>query len=129
MDSLMLIYYEWKPSRTSRIIFHDEMISPEPRCFRPERYLDENGILKMRIHLQLHLDMERGQNHIDYVLQVCNFYRICPGLYLAENPLFLVITTILYVFNILEAKDGNHSVRRVQWVYHQSHCGGDIPDP
>ena len=67
--------------------------------------------IKMRIHLQQRLDTEGGKNHIDYVLpptlQTCNFYRICPGLYLAENSLFLATATILYVFNISKAKDGN----------------------
>ena len=65
----------------------------------------------MRIRLQQPLDTEGGKNHIDYALpptfQTFNFYRICPGLYLAENSLFLATATILYVFNISKAKDGN----------------------
>ena len=31
--------------------------------------------------------------------------RICPGRYLAENTLFIVVSSILHVFSIVKAKD------------------------
>lgn len=35
------------------------------------------------------------------------YTRICPGMFLAENSIFTSIASLLYVFDILKAKDDN----------------------
>lgn len=44
---------------------------------------------------------------IDEVVKSINFYlcRICPGLYLADNSIFLAVATMLAVINITKARD------------------------
>ncbi|KAK0482393.1 cytochrome P450 [Armillaria novae-zelandiae] len=69
-------------------IMHDEDTFPNPFEFRPERYLDP----------------ENGASGI--VENAFGFgRRICPGMYLAENSVFLAIATMLAVFNISKAVD------------------------
>jgi len=73
---------------------HDESVYPDPFEFRPERYLDEDGKLRQ---------LEKTE---DPATAVFGFgRRICPGLFLADNSIFLAIATMLYVFNISKAKD------------------------
>ncbi|PBK80553.1 cytochrome P450 [Armillaria gallica] len=69
-------------------IMHDEDTFPDPSEFRPERYLDP----------------ESGASEI--VESAFGFgRRICPGMYLAENSVFLAIATLLAVFDISKAVD------------------------
>ncbi|KAK0215658.1 cytochrome P450 [Armillaria fumosa] len=69
-------------------IMHDEDTFPNPFEFRPERYLDpENGASEV-------VESAFGFGR-----------RICPGMYLAENSVFLAIATMLAVFNISKVAD------------------------
>lgn len=125
-------------TKLNRSILHDETIFPEPQCFRPERYLDETGALK-----RLNRNEDPSAAAFGYGRRLgfslyyipllryltSNSYRICPGLYLAENSVFLAIATILYIFNISKAKDENgvEIVPPVEYDgfirYLHSHCG------
>ncbi|KAJ7098285.1 cytochrome P450 [Mycena epipterygia] len=64
-------------------ILHDDEIFPEPFTFRPERYLTD--------------DDRAGST----VAAAFGFgRRICPGMHIAENSVFIAIATILCVFRI-----------------------------
>ncbi|KAK0449604.1 cytochrome P450 [Desarmillaria tabescens] len=69
-------------------IMHDEDTFPNPSEFRPERYLGPgNGVSEI-------VESAFGFGR-----------RICPGMHLAENSVFLAIATLLAVFNISKAMD------------------------
>jgi len=75
-------------------ILHDESVYPDPFEFRPERYLDEDGKLR-----------QLGKAEDPATAAFGFGRRICPGLFLADNSIFLAIATMLCVFNISKAKD------------------------
>jgi hypothetical protein len=68
-----------------RAILHDPVVYPEPDVFKPERFINQNGSLRD-----------------DPVLASVFGYgkRICPGRHLADATLFIVIASLLSVFNI-----------------------------
>ncbi|KAJ6606685.1 cytochrome P450 [Mycena sp. CBHHK59/15] len=78
-------------------ILHDEEIFPEPLAFRPERYLSDSG------SLQTGQDDTAGST----VAAAFGFgRRICPGMHIAENSVFIAIATMLYAFRISKPLDG-----------------------
>ncbi|KZP12803.1 cytochrome P450 [Athelia psychrophila] len=77
-------------------ILHDELIYPEPSEFRPERYLGEDGQLRA---------LERAEDPAQIAFGFGR--RICPGMSLADNSVFLAVSTLLYIFNISKAKDAD----------------------
>ncbi len=72
-------------STTQRAILHDPALYPEPHAFKPERFLNQDGTLRD-----------------DPVLMSAFGYgkRICPGRHFADGTLFIVIASVLSVFNI-----------------------------
>ncbi|KAI0784096.1 cytochrome P450 [Abortiporus biennis] len=76
-------------------MLHDEKIFKEPYSFIPERYLDSEGKLKK-------LSKEE-----DPILGFGFGRRVCPGMYFADNAIFIAVAMMLYVFNITKAKDQN----------------------
>ncbi|KAJ7928145.1 cytochrome P450 [Mycena leptocephala] len=69
-------------------ILHDEEIFPEPFVFRPERYLTG------------------GEEASSTVAAAFGFgRRICPGMHLAENSVFIAIATMLCMFRISKSID------------------------
>jgi len=101
---------------TPRSILHNESVYPDPFEFRPERYLDENGKLRQLeraadpaiaafgfgrrlVLFKIHSEAAKADSC------AISFCRICPGLFLADNSIFIAIATMLYVFNISKAKD------------------------
>jgi len=72
------------------VILHDPTIYPEPDVFKPERSLNPDGSL---------LD--------DPILTSSFGYgkRICPGRHFADATLFMIVVSVLSVFNI-EIKEG-----------------------
>ncbi|RDB21787.1 hypothetical protein Hypma_010853 [Hypsizygus marmoreus] len=74
-------------------ILHDEEIFPDSFTFKPERFLDSEGI------------SETG-GAAEAVMSAFGFgRRVCPGLHLAENTVFIAVVTMLYFFNITKAID------------------------
>src|SRR5580692_3721815 len=81
-------------SALSRAILHDPVIYPEPDVFRPERFLSPDGNL---------------DNDPILVSGFGYGKRICPGRQFAEATLFIVVASVLSVFDIergLDSKDG-----------------------
>ncbi|KAJ6572074.1 cytochrome P450 [Mycena capillaripes] len=69
-------------------ILHDEQIFPEPSEFRPERYLTG------------------GDEANSTVAAAFGFgRRICPGMHIAENSVFIAIATMLCMFRISKFVD------------------------
>ena len=94
----------------SRAILHDPVIYPEPDVFRPERFLDPDGNLRN-----------------DPILVSGFGYgkRICPGRQFAEATLFIVVASVLSVFDIErgpDSKDGpfnfSYTGATVRCVHH-----------
>ncbi|KAH9849043.1 cytochrome P450 [Lenzites betulinus] len=77
-------------------MLQDPAVFPEPTEFRPERYLGEDGSLKV---------LER---HEDPSIIGFGFgRRICPGMFFAMNSVFIGVATLLYLFKINKSKDEN----------------------
>ena len=70
-----------------RAILHDPVMYPDPDSFKPERFINPDGSV---------LD--------DPVLAVAfgSGKRICPGRHLADSTLFMVIASLLAVFDFRE---------------------------
>ena len=75
-----------------RAILHDPVMYPDPDSFKPERFINSDGSLRD-----------------DPVLTALFGFgkRICPGRHLADTTIFIVIASLLSVFNI--KKDNNTS--------------------
>ncbi|PSR77910.1 hypothetical protein PHLCEN_2v7652 [Hermanssonia centrifuga] len=78
-------------------INHDSTYFPEPDEFRPERYLDSNGVLAEPLHDTHH------HGHLSFG----SGRRICIGQYFASQSLFIAIATILWAVNIEQALDSD----------------------
>jgi cytochrome P450 len=76
------------PSRLQpfcRAVLHDPVMYPEPDSFKPERFINPDGSLR------------------DDPVVTSLFgsgKRICPGRHLADATIFIVIASLLSVFNI-----------------------------
>ncbi|KAJ6473901.1 cytochrome P450 [Mycena sanguinolenta] len=71
-------------------ILHDPEIYPDPERFYPERFL-KDGIINPEIREP---DVAFGYGR-----------RICPGMYISNNNLFLIAASVLARFDILSALD------------------------
>jgi len=95
-----------------RSILHDQEVFPDPFEFRPERYLDKAGNLKTGKDEPSEAVVAAfgfGRRYVSLFsilgslgLRICS---ICPGMYLAENSLFIAAATILFIFQISKATD------------------------
>ena len=74
-----------------RAILHDPAIYPEPDVFKPERFLNPDGT-----------------SRDDPTLISAFGYgkRICPGRHFAEATLYIVVASVLSVFDIERKPDG-----------------------
>jgi cytochrome P450 len=75
-----------------RAILHDPEIYPDPEEFKPERFLNEDGNVRDDPTLSLVFGIGK---------------RICPGRHFVDATIFIVISSVLSVFNVAKAKDEN----------------------
>ncbi len=68
----------------SRAILHDPDVYPEPDTFKPERFLNRDGTLRDDPFLMSAFGYGK---------------RICPGRHFASDTLFIVVASVLSVFN------------------------------
>ncbi|KAA1478712.1 cytochrome P450 [Dentipellis sp. KUC8613] len=73
-------------------ILHDERTYHSPYEFLPERFLDDAGALRA-------LDKMEDPSWTAFGFG----RRICPGMHLADNSIFIYIASILYIFRIVKA--------------------------
>ena len=75
-------------------MLHDQKVFPDPMSFRPERFLDQNGRLR------------KLEPHEDPSTIAFGFgRRICPGMFLADNSIFINIARLMWAFDIQPALD------------------------
>ncbi|KAI5888586.1 cytochrome P450 [Schizophyllum commune H4-8] len=95
------VYRGWRVEKGTVVwaniwsILHDETVSPDPFAFRPERYLGKDPTL------------QSAAEDPNEVVQVAFGVgrRICPGMYLGDQAVFIAICNILFAFDIGKAKD------------------------
>ena len=75
-----------------RAILHNPDLYPDPETFKPERFLNEDGTF--RDEPAISLAFGGGK-------------RICPGRHLVDETLFIVTASVLSVFNVAKARDGD----------------------
>ncbi|KAF6747138.1 cytochrome P450 [Ephemerocybe angulata] len=75
-------------------ILQDEDVFPDPTEFRPERYLDQDGRIAKSSKQVLAVKTAFGFGR-----------RVCPGLYLAENSVFLAIAMFLFALDVSPHED------------------------
>ena len=78
--------------RYLRAILHDPESYPDPEAFKPERFLNEDGTVRDDPTIFLAFGVGK---------------RICPGRHFVDATLFIVASSVLSVFDITTAKDGN----------------------
>ncbi|KAI6142188.1 cytochrome P450 [Pisolithus tinctorius] len=70
-------------------ISRDPDVFPEPDKFNPQRWLDHNGRIRTDLKFYAY-----GQGR-----------RVCPGMYLANDSLFITMASLLWSFRIVERPD------------------------
>jgi cytochrome P450 len=73
-----------------RAILHDPEIYPDPEEFKPERFLNKDGSV-------------RDDSTHSLVFGIGK--RICPGRHFVDATIYIVISSVLSVFNVTKAKD------------------------
>ncbi|KAN0137798.1 Cytochrome P450 [Lactarius tabidus] len=73
-------------------ILHNPDLYPDPEAFKPERFLNEDGTLRDDPVITLAFGIGK---------------RICPGRHFVDATLFIVVSSVLSVFNVAKAKDKN----------------------
>jgi cytochrome P450 len=75
-----------------RAILHDPEVYPDPEEFKPERFLNEDGSVRDDPILSFAFGFGK---------------RICPGRHFVDATIFIVISSVLSVFNVTKARDEN----------------------
>lgn len=84
-DTYPIHLFRSSPTFFYRAIFHDPAIYPDPDSFKPERYINPDG--SVRDDPALMVGFGSGK-------------RICPGRHLVDSTMFIVVASLLSVFDI-----------------------------
>ncbi|RAK76852.1 cytochrome P450 [Aspergillus fijiensis CBS 313.89] len=86
-------------------IHHDPASYPDPHEFQPARYLKSSSWAPSSSYPSAS-DKAKDKSHLNFGAG----RRICPGLHVAENSLFIVLAKLVWLFDILPARDeaGRH---------------------
>ncbi|KAG8759911.1 hypothetical protein FRC12_009667 [Ceratobasidium sp. 428] len=88
-------------------IMHDPDVYIEPGKFRPERYLAENPPPEPENYAFGFGRRYVGEQHDKLELNLPSCYRICPGLHIAQQSMWISISNTLANFTITKARDEN----------------------
>ncbi|KAJ7021454.1 cytochrome P450 [Mycena alexandri] len=93
-------------------LMHNEEIYPDPKSFKPERFL---------------LDGKLNSNMQDPEVVFGFGRRICPGRHIAYSSLWLTMASILATFDIDKAVDGNGNVVEPSYEYSSALVFAPLP--
>ena len=96
----MYIHNFSKSHIRTRGLNRDEEFYPEPEKFKPERWLDADG------QLAEPLEDTHGQGHLGFG----SGRRICAGMYVANQSLFIDTASLLWAFDVLPASMDDGSI-------------------
>ncbi|KAF4622580.1 hypothetical protein D9613_009398 [Agrocybe pediades] len=85
-------------------MLHDERVYPDPFSFKPERFLKADGTLDTSVKDPSHACFGFGR-------------RICPGRYMAYSAVWIAVASLLSVFDIEKAVDGNGNIIEPKYEY------------
>ncbi|KAH8101934.1 cytochrome P450 [Cristinia sonorae] len=93
-------------------MLHDPKIFSDPSVFQPERFLNEDRTLRTLAKYEDPIEIGFGFGR-----------RICPGMFLALNSIYIGIVRMLYVFDISRAMDeyGQQIIPEVEYDGFISH--------
>ena len=98
-------------STPRREILHDPVMYPEPDAFKPERFIDPDG----------------GLRDDPVLTTVFGFgKRICPGRHLADATLFIVIASLLSVFDVKKGKGADGGPDMYSFTGSSVRCGDRV---
>jgi len=99
-----------------RAMLNNESDYPEPRQFRPERFLTSNGMLRKDDGVRDPIDIVFGfgrrfvkANYAQLILPLTSqfLFRICPGAHIGYSILWLTAASLLTVFDIDKTLDAD----------------------
>ncbi|KAJ7152976.1 cytochrome P450 [Mycena filopes] len=93
-------------------LMHDEEVYPDPKSFKPERFLLDG---------KLNPDVQDPEAVFGFGR------RICPGRHLAQNSLWLTMASILAAFDISKAVDDDGKVIEPSYEYYSALVYAPLP--
>ena len=86
-------------------IHRDARIYPEPELFKPERFIRDGELVGVPRAERGHFGFGCASVATWTLLIRAGGRRVCPGLYIAERSLYIVIARMLWAFDFAHAKD------------------------
>jgi hypothetical protein len=103
-----------------RAILHDAEVYPEPEEFKPERFLTEDG--KVKDDPLLVYAFGYGRRSVCALFShhhECQpfLFSVCPGRHLVDSTLWILVVSVLTVFNVCKKIDLHGNEIPVEGVY------------
>lgn len=107
---LLYLYVLILEMLSHRAILHDPEVYTEPMSFKPERFLLDDGTLNDD---EIHPAFGFGRRYAVYSIPLGALTdvirsvmdRLCPGMHLSNQTLWIMVASVLALFDISKAKD------------------------